>query len=327
MISIFILVYIKLVSSKIMSGGFVEFNIRQFDMSKVGKNRVICCIGKRHTGKSVLVLDYLYHNQDIPLGSCVSPTDEYNKTFSGKIPDMFIHEEYNADLLEKFVHRQKIITKRRENDPSYKNIDHRAFLIFDDCLSDAKAWINDKNIKFLFYNGRHIGITFILTMQYLLGIPPSLRSNIDFIFICKETKTTNKKKLYEYYAGLFPTYDMFSQVLDECTKDYGCLVIDNTTSSDKLEDQAFWYKADITKLKNFKLCDEMFWSAPAKNEIYDQPEDELAPKPNYQRYSNSRNKSQFNIHRLQKQDDDYSTSNNRSNTNFKKDFNPQRLYS
>lgn len=309
--------------------GFVEFNIREFDMNRVGKNRVAIFIGKRHTGKSILVLDYLYHNQDIPMGTCVSPTDEYNKTFSGKIPEMFIHEEFTPDLLEKFVHRQKIITKRKENDASYKNIDHRAFLIFDDCLYDAKNWINDKNIRFIFFNGRHVGITFLLTMQYLLGIPPSLRANIDFIFICKETKTSNKKKLYEFYAGMFPTFDMFNQVLNECTKDYGCLVIDNTTSSDKLEDQVFWYRADIKNLNNFKLCDEMFWNAPQKNEIFDK-DDELAPKQNYQHLSNSRNRANFNIHRLQKDDDEHSSppiQNIRTNKKFKKDFNPERLYS
>lgn len=308
--------------------GYLEFNIREFDMNRVGKNRVAIFIGKRHTGKSILVLDYLYHNQDIPMGTCVSPTDEYNKTFSGKIPEMFIHEDFTPELLEKFVHRQKIITKRKESDPAYRNIDHRAFLIFDDCLYDSKNWVNDKNIRFIFMNGRHVGITFLLTMQYLLGIPPSLRSNVDFIFICKETKTSIKKKLFEYYAGMFPTFEMFNQVLDECTKDYGCLVIDNTTASAKLEDQVFWYKADIKNLNNFKLCDDMFWSAPQKNEIYDQ-DDELAPKPQYQRFANSRNKQQFNIHRLQKHDelDDSPPSTTRNNNRpLRKDFNPNRLY-
>jgi len=178
-------------------GDFLEFNIREFDMNQIGDNKVIIFIGKRHTGKSILVLDYLFHNQDLPMGTCVSPTDEYNKTFSGKIPDMFIHEEFTPELLEKFVHRQKVITKRKENDPSYKKVDHRAFLIFDDCLYDAGNWVNDKNIRFIFMNGRHVGITFLITMQYLLGIPPQLRANVDYIFICKETKTTIKKKLYQ----------------------------------------------------------------------------------------------------------------------------------
>jgi hypothetical protein len=278
----------------------VTFDIREFDMSKIGDGKVIIFIGKRHTGKSMLVLDYLRYNQNIPMGTCVSPTDEYNQTFAKVIPDMFIHNEFTPELLDKFVKRQKVMAKRKNEDPAYKNVDNRAFLIFDDCLYDAKNWINDPNMRFIFMNGRHVGITFLLTMQYLLGIPPNLRANVDYIFICKETKITLKKKLFEYYAGMFPSYEMFCSVLDECTKDYGCLVIDNTTSSDKLEEQVFFYKADINNLKNFRLCDDMFWEAPTKTQLYQPDDDALEYKPNYNRYNSRRNKAQYAINRLKK---------------------------
>lgn len=279
-----------------MSG--IEFNIREFDIGKIGDNKIIIFIGKRNTGKSVLLLDYLYHNQDIPMGTCVSPTAEFNQAFLNKIPDIFIHEDYTAELIEKFVTRQKNITKKKKDNPKYKNIDERAFLIFDDCLHDAKDWIKDQNIKFIFFNGRHVGITFLLTMQYALGIPPNFRTNVDYIFICKETKITIKKKLYDYYAGMFPTFDMFSQVLDEITKDYGCMVIDNTTQSARLEDQVFWYKADVNRLKHFKLCDDIFWNTPSKTQIYDEDED-VDRVQNVSRFVPKRGKINYNIHRLQ----------------------------
>ena len=35
-------------------------------------------------------------------------------------------------------------------------------------------------------NGRHYKILFILTMQYALGIPPNLRTNIDYVFILRK---------------------------------------------------------------------------------------------------------------------------------------------
>lgn len=302
-------------------GDYLEFNIEEFDMNQVGDNKVLIFIGKRHTGKSVLAVDYLYHNQDFAIGTCISPTDEYNKTFHGKVPSMFIHEEFTSELLEKFVHRQKIITKRKENDPKYSKVDNRAFLIMDDCLYDAKNWTNDKNIRFIFMNGRHVGITFLVTMQYLLGIPPNLRSNVDYIFICKETKNNIKKKLYEYYAGMFPNYEMFNQILNECTKEYGCLVIDNTTTSDKLEDQVFWYRADPSKHKSFKLCDEMFWRASPKPNIVEDNHNEMNMRPNYDRYrGGGRSKPNFNIHRMQK--------NSKSNydQNHNASYNPDLLY-
>ena len=37
---------------------------------------------------------------------------------------------------------------------------------------------------------------------------------------------------------------MFFQVMDQCTENYECLVINNNAKSNKLEDQVFWYKAE-----------------------------------------------------------------------------------
>ena len=124
-----------------------------------------------------------------------------------------------------------------------KNIDPRAFLILDDCLYD-NTWQKDKNIRHCFMNGRHYKLMFILTMQFALGIPPNLRTNIDFVFILRENYITNRKKLYEHYAGMFPSFEIFCQVMDQCTENYECLVIHNNAKSNKLTDQVFWYKAE-----------------------------------------------------------------------------------
>ena len=43
-------------------------------------------------------------------------------------------------------------------------------------------------------------------------------------------------------------------MLTETTNDYGCLVIDNTSTSEKIEDRVFWYKAEIHE--NFRMCQE-----------------------------------------------------------------------
>lgn len=287
-------------------GDHFNFNIKEFDMSKVGDGKVIVFIGKRNSGKSVLAVNYLYHNQDIPVGTCISATDEFNQTYKGKVPDMFIHEEYSAELIEKFVHRQQWLTRKKKNKSSpdweqYRDVDNRAFLIFDDLAFDSNTWVKDKNVKFIFMNGRHVGITFLITMQYMLGIPPSLRTNVDYIFICRENKVTMKKKLYDHYAGMFPDYNMFSQVLAECTKDFGCLVIDNVTKSEKLEDQVFWYKADISKHNNFRLCDDSFWISQPRNEIIEDEEDDVPQyKPKYTKYTAS--KPNYSVSRVKNQD-------------------------
>ena len=122
-------------------------------------------------------------------------------------------------------------------------------------------------------NGRHYKLLFMLTMQYALGIPPNLRTNIDYIFILRENYVSNRKRLYEHYAGMFPTFEMFCQVMDQCTENYECLVISNNSRSNKLEDQIFWYKAEPHS--DFKLGSKEFWeiSKDLNSDDEDEPYD------------------------------------------------------
>jgi hypothetical protein len=90
-----------------------------------------------------------------------------------------------------------------------------------------------------------------------MGIPPVLRTNIDFVFILRENIVANRKRLYEQFAGMFPDFDSFSQIMDQCTENYECIVIDNNAKSNKIEDQVFWYKA--TSHQPFKIGAPEFW--------------------------------------------------------------------
>ena len=116
-------------------------------------------------------------------------------------------------------------------------------LVMDDCMSSKGGWIKDENILELFFNGRHHHMSFILTMQYAVGIPPELRSNFDYIFLLGEDFISNRKRLYEHYAGMFPSFDIFQQVFSTVTENYGCMVINNRVHSKNITDKVFWYKA------------------------------------------------------------------------------------
>ena len=123
-------------------------------------------------------------------------------------------------------------------------------------------------------NGRHWKILLIITMQYPLGIPPNLRTNIDYVFILREPYINNRKKIYENYAGMFPTFESFCQVMDQCTENYECLVINNNSKSNKLTEQIFWYKAESHP--NFKLGSKEYWEL-SKNLPEDDDDDKYDP--------------------------------------------------
>ena len=241
----------------------IEINLDKFKMQWVGDNKIIVLIGPRGRGKSTILLDYLYWNQDIPYCTCVAPTENLNATYSGHIPSRFIFTKYTPTLLEAFLKRQMDLRSNKQaalggyGDQRFKDVDCRGLLIMDDCLADNKNWKNDPSLKWIFMNGRHADITFIVTMQYQVGIPPELRVNIDWVFLCRETKKVEKEKLHKYYAGIFPSYDMFNQIFMRCTKDKRCMIINSLSDSEKIEDQVFWYHAAIHD--HFRICYDDFW--------------------------------------------------------------------
>lgn len=238
----------------------LNLNLRKFDMKSIPQDAVCIFIGRRRTGKSTLVRDLLYHHQNIPAGCVISGTEESNSFYGKMIPPIFIHGEYNPMILANYVKRQKLIMARivkEEQSGGKSRIDPRSFFILDDCMYDD-SWTHDKNIRYLFMNGRWLKVFFIITMQYPLGIPPALRTNVDYVFILRESYLTNRKRIFENYGGAFPTFEFFCQVMDQCTNNYECLVINNAVQSNKLEDCIFWYKAEIHG--EFRLGAAEFWA-------------------------------------------------------------------
>lgn len=232
--------------------------LKKFDVSKVPSDSVIALIGKRGVGKTTTLKDVLSYHADLPVGVVISPTEMANSFFGSFIPQPLIYEDINPEIIAKFLQRQiSICTEKKRELKKYgsSQIDPRAFLILDDCLYD-KRWVNDINIRSIFMNGRHYKILFCITMQHAMGLPPVLRNNIDYVFIFRNNIRKEREKIYQHYAGMFPTYEAFEQVMLQTTENYECMVIDNKTQSNKLEDQVFWYKATE---KNYRMCSPDLW--------------------------------------------------------------------
>ena len=256
----------------------MNLELKKFDMRSItfkaneSKGPVIVLIGRRDTGKSYLVRDLLYYHQDIPIGTVISGTEEGNGFYGKLVPKLFIHNEYNTAIIENILKRQTQVIKQINREMQQFNrstIDPRTFVILDDCLYD-NSWSRDKLMRCLFLNGRHWKVMLVITMQFALGIPPVLRTNIDYVFILRDPYLSNRRRIYENYAGMFPTFEAFCQIMDQCTENYECLVINNNTKSNKLQDQIFWYKADGHG--DFRLGSREFWEL--SKQLNDEDEEE-----------------------------------------------------
>tara|TARA_B100001173_G_scaffold249696_1_gene220393 strand:+ start:167 stop:1000 length:834 start_codon:yes stop_codon:yes gene_type:complete len=262
----------------------MNLELKKFDMKKItfkpneNQGPVIVLIGRRDTGKSFLVRDLLYYHQDIPIGTVISGTEAGNGFYGKMVPKLFIHDEYNSAIIENILKRQKMVVRQlKKETEAYgrSTIDPRTFVILDDCLYD-NTWARDKLMRLLFMNGRHWKLMLVITMQYPLGVPPNLRTNIDYTFILREPYIANRKRIYENFAGMFPTFESFCQVMDQCTENYECLVVSNNAKSNKLEDQIFWYKA--TGHGDFKLGSKEFWEMSKDIASDDEDENPFDPK-------------------------------------------------
>lgn len=230
---------------KALCCGEATLPVKFFPIKKMVQYATILLIAKRGSGKSWIVRSLLYQFKDIPVGSIICPTDELTGFYGTLIPDLYIHYEYNSDFIKGVFSRQKSMIKKHED---YKNkklsVDPRAFLVMDDCLASSKDWVKDKWMREILMNGRHSKIMFILTMQNALGVDPQLREQFDYVFLLRCNKINEQKKIYEHFAGVFPSLQVFRQVYDSLTQDFGALVINNKSNSSNLLDNIFWYKAD-----------------------------------------------------------------------------------
>jgi hypothetical protein len=232
-------------TTKEINFGASKLQLKKFNIHNMVDHCTIAMIAKRATGKSYLTREIMFHKRHIASIIAISRTEKLNSFYSEFIPDSYIYSEYTSDILNRIYERQSIINEdnKKRNKENRKLKDDSLMLIMDDCMSSKGTWLKDPNILELFFNGRHHHISFILTMQYSVGIPPEMRSNFDYIFLLAEDTINNRKRLYEHYAGMFPSFDIFQQVFSEVTEDYGVMVIDNRIHSKNITDKVYWYRA------------------------------------------------------------------------------------
>lgn len=249
-----------------------KISIKAFDLSTMAVNPAILMIAKRGTGKSWICRAIINYFSKIPVGIIISPTERMNCFYGNFFPESYIHNEYTSELIRKILHRQEIIIEKKQDrlKNGKKTVDTRALLIMDDCLSQSKTWANDKYTKEILFNGRHYDLMYILTMQYSLGIGPILRGQFDYVFLLAESFESNLKRLYEQYAGMFPSFDDFKETFAVITKDWGAMVIVMTSrgeikakKSEQILDSVFWFRAQ--RSENIKIGCRQFNEFHEKN--------------------------------------------------------------
>jgi hypothetical protein len=225
---------------KVKISGEIKVPVESFDLPIFGKN--IAIIGKRGAGKSELVLD-LYKKSEIEFDEVYvfSPAENFNHNY-GNTFNVFDVEQCDN------------VFKKISNDISKSCKRKKILMIMDDVLFSGASFKNSKIsdlFKEIMCNGRHYGITLIVTMQFPLGIAPELRSNFDYVFCAHDNAISNVQRLYNHYFGMFKCFDDFRQVFTEITSNYNFLTAVHAKSY-KFNDMIKWYQGEIINKNELK---------------------------------------------------------------------------
>lgn len=105
-----------------------------------------------------------------------------------------IHDDYNDNMINSILKRH---TKEH------------ILIIIDDFIYDKKQNSSTE----LMYNGCYHNISLIILMKQAIPIPPTIRGNFDYKFLFKENNISFRKRLYDYYASVIPTFKSFDTIM------------------------------------------------------------------------------------------------------------------
>ena len=197
----------------------------------------IFIIGKPGSGKSTLIKSLFYNkSQIVPVGVALSGTESETGFYKEFLPSAYVFDEYDQDALSNYIIRQKGARQHMKNPWT--------MLIIDDCMDDPTVF-NKPPQPGLFKNGRHWKMLYIVSLQYALDVKPHIRSNIDGVFIFRESNVAIRKRLYENYAGIIPSFSLFEKIMDAITGDYTALYVQNSINTNDWKECVFYYKAPV----------------------------------------------------------------------------------
>jgi hypothetical protein len=229
----------------------MRVEVRRFNPQALSRGHfIVLVVGKRNTGKTVLMRDILGKMGCVDYPLLFTPTEDTRQEMAQHIPDTLIYDEYKSAVVSKFVKFQK--------EGKEKSKCHKGLVVLDDCMYD-KAVMKGPEIRNVFMNGRHYNVSFVFTQQYAMDLSPDLRGQVDYVFCLRENIIANRLRLHRNYFGVYE-FEEFQSILDQCTSDYECLVIDNTVASTKKEDVIYWYKASMDP-PPFRLGTPQIWES------------------------------------------------------------------
>lgn len=196
----------------------------------------ILVIGKRGSGRSTVVSSILnkYSEDFLTNSLIISPNERLTPFYKNKFPSTRIETEYKQDFIEEYLNAGS------------------GAIILDNCLAGVKSWKNDLYLMELIHHAKYYNKLLIFVSSFPFGFDQDTRNSFDYVFLLQEDFFSNQKRMYDHYAGMYETFDLFRNDFVNLTKNFNAMVI-NQNSGKNNNDQISWYNAIYNYNNVFKL--------------------------------------------------------------------------
>lgn len=196
----------------------------------------LVCAGKPGSGKTTLIRYIMavnnsdYSATPFRYGVVLCKTS-FNNAYA-YLPSEKIHGTFDINAI---INLMRIQAKTKGK--------HRAFIIFDDCLSDKE--FRTQVMIDLVTQFRHYNISIIISTQYPSKIPTTFRECATHAAIFYQRTALAIQSVFHSYGQIFNNYDEFKSFLIKNAGDYKFIFYDGNSSGDVAETYKIMKAPDI----------------------------------------------------------------------------------
>lgn len=239
------------------------------DLENIPMHPSICSFGKRRSGKSTSIDNWLFHClQEVPYGIVITRTKS-NGFWQTRVHERLVFQGFREDILVALTERQdRMIMKYGKEDPRTF-----CFCILDDIIADQRQIRHTPALNTFFVEGRHKNITVIITSQNIKGVGPMIRGNCDLLFVQPIYNIKEREALLELVGGSMPR-KTWHQLMDEVVfalkleghtnrepklKVQILVVQDFEQTADLTEKFTWWSPVHSSQLPDYRLLSPLYW--------------------------------------------------------------------
>ena len=198
-------------------------------------NRCVSLCGMRGCGKSEM-LRYLVMAEQHKFYKIfvISPTNVTNGFYNDFIEKQNIIQNWSDEWVNKLL---EILQNLNKNKKCQNDNPKNVLLILDDCCSNTR-FHNSKIFEQIFTISRHFFLSCIITTQFVYHIPPSARTNSNFI-LASSLNNNNIQILADEYTLGNCSRKEFIEIYKKATPSHGFLLINNNSTKNNNIDEIY----------------------------------------------------------------------------------------